>query len=159
MKQDLRERPSAVPWPPLIYSGALLVAWALETWDRFNWLDDRLAAVPHWVGLIVFSLGVALDLWAFVTLRMAKTPVLPTARATTLVRSGPYRFSRNPIYLGNTLAMIGLGLALRWGWLLFLVPVTIAAVNWLAVAREEAHLEQRFGIAWKDYAAKVRRWL
>jgi protein-S-isoprenylcysteine O-methyltransferase Ste14 len=159
MPQDFGERPNAVPWPPLIYSAALLIAWALERWDRFVWLDAKLAQVPHWVGLGIFAVGVALDLWALWVLRRNSTTVLPNARSAKLVQTGPYRFSRNPIYLGNTLAMIGLGLALRWGWLLFLVPVTVTAIVWLAISREERHLEVRFGSAWKDYASKVRRWL
>jgi protein-S-isoprenylcysteine O-methyltransferase Ste14 len=159
MPQEFGERPNAVPWPPLIYSAALLIAWGLERWDSFVWLDSMLARIPHWVGLAVFALGLGLDLWALWVLRRNATTVLPNAKSSRLVQSGPYRFSRNPIYLGNTLAMIGLGLALRWGWLLFLVPVTVAAVVWLAVSREERHLEIRFGAAWKDYAAKVRRWL
>lgn len=159
MRQDLGERPNAVPWPPLIYSAALLVAWALERWDRFTWLDERLGLLPLCVGLALFTLGLLLDFWSFLVLRKHSTTVLPNAKATSLARTGPYRFSRNPIYLGNTLALIGLALALRWGWLLLLVPVTMAAVVWLAIAREENHLEIRFGAAWRDYAAKVRRWL
>jgi protein-S-isoprenylcysteine O-methyltransferase Ste14 len=159
MPQDLGERPNTVPWPPLIYSAALLVAWALERWDPFVWFNDVLALVPHWVGLAAFSAGLALDLWAFFTLRRSATTVLPTAKSRVLVRTGPYRFSRNPIYLGNTLAMLGLALALRWGWLVLLVPVTMTAVNWLAISREEHHLDIRFGAEWRAYAAKVRRWL
>lgn len=159
MPHDLRDKPNVLPWPPLIYSLAIAVAWGLERLDRFNWLDDRLDRVPVWVGLGVFSVGVLLDLWAFVTLRRAGTTVLPNAKSRVLVQTGPFRFSRNPIYLGNTFAVIGLALALHWGWLLLLVPVCIAAVSWLAIAREERHLEIRFGGAWKAYAAKVRRWL
>ena len=85
--------------------------------------------------------------------------MLPNAAATSLVTKGPYRFSRNPIYLGNTIALAGFGLAVRWGWLLLLIPVTIAAVNWLAISREEAHLARRFGEEWRTYAKKVRRWV
>jgi len=85
--------------------------------------------------------------------------VLPNAKARVLVKNGPYSFSRNPIYLGNTLALFGLALALRWGWLILLIPVTVTAVVWLAISREEHHREIRFGEAWRDYASKVRRWL
>jgi protein-S-isoprenylcysteine O-methyltransferase Ste14 len=55
--------------------------------------------------------------------------------------------------------MIGFGIALRWSWLVMLVPVAIAAVQWLAVSREEEHLERRFGSDWRAYASRVRRWL
>jgi protein-S-isoprenylcysteine O-methyltransferase Ste14 len=159
MEHDLRDKPNVLPWPPLVYSIALALAWALENWDRFTWLDEHLAQVPLAVGLSVFCIGMALDLWAFLTLRRRGTTVLPNARSSVLVKTGPYRFSRNPIYLGNTFAVIGLALALRWGWLLLLVPVTVAAIGWLAIAREERHLDLRFGTDWRDYAAKVRRWL
>ncbi|PSC02995.1 isoprenylcysteine carboxylmethyltransferase family protein [Alsobacter soli] len=159
MAKDIGERPNTIPWPPLIYSAALLVAWGLEQVDPFLWLDRQLRLVPEWAGLGLFGLGVLMDFACFIVLRRHGTTVLPNAPSRNLVTTGPYRWSRNPIYVANTVALIGFALALRWGWLLFLAPVTVAAVNWLAISREEAHLERRFGQAWRDYAAKVRRWL
>jgi protein-S-isoprenylcysteine O-methyltransferase Ste14 len=159
MPQDYGAKPNAIPWPPLIYSAAMLVAWILERFDPWAWLDSALARVPVGVGIGLFALGLALDIWAFVMMRRAGTTVMPNAASTALVTGGPFRLSRNPIYLGNTLAMVGFALAVRWGWLILLVPVTVTAVSWLAISREEAHLERRFGEEWRAYAQKVRRWL
>ena len=160
MPQDLGERPNTVPWPPLIYSAALLIAWALERWDPFVWMDDHAAGSSRTGS--GWSSSARASPW--ISGRSSRSgaappPCLPNAKSRVLVQTGPYRFSRNPIYLGNTLAMLGLALALRWGWLVLLVPVTITAVNWLAISREEHHLDIRFGAEWRAYAAKVRRWL
>ena len=132
MPQDFRAKPNAVPWPPLIYSGALLLAFLLQRFDAFEWGDRQLALLPRALGIALFGAGVVLDLWAFFEMRRKDTPVMPTAAARTLVTTGPFRFTRNPIYVGNTLAMIGFGIALRWSWLLMLVPVVVAfGMNYL----------------------------
>ena len=159
MPQDYGAKPNEIPWPPLIYTAALLLAWVLERYDAWKWLDSSLAGLPIGVGIALFAIGIGLDLWTILTLRKAGTTMMPNAGAKALLTNGPYRFSRNPIYLGNTLAMAGFALAVRWGWLLLLVPVTVTAVSWLAISREEAHLDRRFGEDWRDYAKKVRRWL
>ena len=159
MAQPYREKPNTIPWPPLVYSAAMVLAWLLERYDAFEVLDHALAVLPRWSGLAVFGAGVAVDVWAFLTLRASKTTVLPNATSTALVTSGPYRFTRNPIYLGNTVALLGFAIGLRWGWLLLLLPVTVAAVNWLAISREEEHLRLRFADEWKSYSSRVRRWL
>jgi len=159
MPQQTADSPNAIPWPPLVYSSAMLAAWTLEKAQPWTWLDAGLAALPRSVGAGLFAVGLLIDLWAIMTLSRHRTTVLPHAGATALVTTGPYRFSRNPIYLGNTLALAGLALLLRWGWLLLLVPVTVTAVTWLAVSREEAHLARRFPEPWQDYAQRVRRWL
>ncbi len=159
MSQDTGDRPNAIPWPPLIYMNAMLMAWMLEQAGPWLWLDSGLATLPRSFGAAFFVVGLALDLWSIAVLRRHRTTVMPHAGATALVTSGPYRFSRNPIYLGNTLALLGLAMMLRWGWLLLLIPVTITAVTWLAISREEQHLEKMFGADWKTYAEKVRRWL
>ncbi|WP_188518730.1 methyltransferase family protein [Alsobacter metallidurans] len=159
MAHDIGERPNTIPWPPLIYSAAMLLAWGLEQVDPFIWLDLQLRIVPEWAGVALFAIAILADLGCFIVLRRKGTTVLPNAPSKALVTTGPYRWSRNPIYVANTVALLGFALALRWGWLLLLVPVTIAAVNWLAISREEAHLERRFGQDWRDYAARVRRWI
>ena len=92
-------------------------------------------------------------------LRRHGTTIMPNAGTQVLATAGIYGLSRNPIYLGNTIALLGIALALRWSWLLLLVPVTMAAVGALAIAREERHLELRFGDAYRVYKARVRRWI
>jgi protein-S-isoprenylcysteine O-methyltransferase Ste14 len=81
---------------------------------------------------------------------------LPT---TTIVDTGPYRFTRNPIYLGMVLGLIGLAIALNSLWLLLtLVPFAVV-IRYGVIAREEAYLERKFGDVYRRYRARVRRWL
>ena len=99
-------------------------------------------------GLAVIA-GVALN-W------LAPLPFLPT---TTIVESGPYRFTRNPIYLGMFLGLIGLAIAFDDLWLFMtLVPFALV-IRYGVVAREEAYLERKFGDAYRAYRSRVRRWV
>jgi protein-S-isoprenylcysteine O-methyltransferase Ste14 len=156
---DLESRPNRLPWPPMIYAGAIVVAALLQQITPIRNLDALLGAVPGWAAVAVLVLGAAIDLAAIATLWRHGTTVLPNAGSRALCTTGVYAFSRNPIYLGNAIAMAGVALTLRWSWLLLLVPVTAAAVTWLAIEREEEHLALRFGYAFKVYCERVRRWL
>ena len=84
---------------------------------------------------------------------------MPNSRASSLVTDGVYGLSRNPIYLGNTLVLLGMALGLRWTWLLLALPAACYAVDRLAVEREEQHLSANFGAQWDAYAQRVGRWL
>jgi len=81
---------------------------------------------------------------------------LPT---TTIVERGPYRFTRNPIYLGMFLALIGLTVALDNFWLLAMLVLFAIVIRYGVVAREEAYLERKFGDVYRSYRSRVRRWL
>ncbi len=156
---DFGQRPNIIPWPPLIYVGALAIAAALQYWIKFINLDALIGKIPVLAGVGLMVAGAGIDLVAMITLRRRGTTVLPHAGSKELCTTGIYGLSRNPIYLGNSIAMAGLAAALGWSWLLLLVPVVAAAVTWLAIAREEEHLSRRFGGKFKDYCAHVRRWL
>lgn len=83
----------------------------------------------------------------------------PWKSTPELIFKGPYRLTRNPMYLGMTLLQGAAGLWLSNGWILILIPVALAGVYWTAVRHEEAYLESKFGDAYRDYKASVRRWL
>jgi len=118
------------------------------------------ASVPAgWIGGIVFVLALALFAWAIATMTRAGSNVPTNLPTTTIVETGPYRFTRNPIYLGMFLGLVGLAIAFDNLWLLaMLVPFTLA-IRYGVVAREEAYLERKFGDAYRQYRARVRRWL
>jgi protein-S-isoprenylcysteine O-methyltransferase Ste14 len=107
----------------------------------------------------VFALALALFAWAIATVTQAGSNV-PTSRpTTTIVDGGPYRFTRNPIYLGMALGLVGLAIAFNSVWLLLaLVPFALV-IHYGVVAREEAYLERKFGDVYRGYRARVRRWL
>lgn len=158
MKDDILQSPNRVPWPPILLLAAVLAAWALQAlWP----VTVPLAWAGGWLrftGVAIAMAGVALDLAAMFAMRQARTNVLPHRAADHLVTSGVFAYSRNPIYLGNTLLLAGLALALAWPWLLATALVAAMLVDHLAIRREERHLSARFGEAFAQYAGRVPRW-
>ena len=154
---DTTDTANVIVRPPIAWAvavlGGLLLNWLLP-------LPFVPASVPAgWLGAIVFALALALFAWAIATVTQAGSNV-PTSRpTTTIVDGGPYRFTRNPIYLGMALGLIGLAIAFNSVWLLLaLVPFALV-IRYGVVAREEAYLERKFGDVYRGYRARVRRWL
>jgi len=155
---DIAERPSRIPWPPILLVGVLVGAVALGLFLPLPWpgLDDWPARA---VGMGLGVAGVALLISAILTLRRHDTTVLPDVGATVLVTSGPYRRFRNPIYLADCLILLGLAELTKNVWLVIGAVLFAGLVTLLAILPEERHLERRFGRAYLDYKAKSRRWL
>jgi protein-S-isoprenylcysteine O-methyltransferase Ste14 len=142
--------------PPLIYIVGFLVGVALE-------LALPIAALPLALAvsaaLIGFAIWLALDGAAMLHFRRARTSMIPMKPSSALVTSGPYGFTRNPMYLGMAVLYAALALALGVIWALAFLPVVIFAVDRLVIAREEPYLERKFGDNYRDYKRRVRRWL
>ena len=153
---DRSARPNVVPWPPIALVVAALAAVGL---GRLFPLPITAGALPLIFGWVVLAVGVALDGSAMIFMRRAKTNILPNRGADALVVSGPFRFTRNPIYVGNTVALVGLGLILGNAWFFIAAGAAALFVDRFAVRREEDHLAARFGAAWADYAQRTPRWL
>jgi protein-S-isoprenylcysteine O-methyltransferase Ste14 len=130
----------------------LLLEWLWPT-QMLTW---PLAVVPASVVLICGVLGLTA---AIRTLLRAQTPVDPYKGTTTIVTDGPFRFSRNPIYVSDLLVNLGLALLLNTWWALALSPVVVWIINIGVIAREEAYLERTFGRDYLRYKEQVRRWL
>jgi protein-S-isoprenylcysteine O-methyltransferase Ste14 len=143
--------------PPLAWALAIVAGLALDWLAPLPFLP---AAVPgFWVGAAVFVLGLMLGIWAIWTVTRAGSNVPTNRPVTTIVQSGPYRSTRNPIYLGMMLGLVGLALAFDSLWLLAtLVPFAVV-IRFGVVAREEVYLERKFGDVYRQYRARVRRWL
>ncbi|HSW08256.1 methyltransferase family protein [Aquabacterium sp.] len=103
--------------------------------------------------------GMAWMLWAAWCFRQAQTTIFPTGMPTMLVDEGPFRFGRNPMYLGLTVAIAGLAVALGSPLLVLAALLFFSIVAWVHVPFEEQRLRQVFGGWYSDYAASVRRWL
>lgn len=155
-KPDPSERPNRLPWPPMLYALAIVVALAA---NALLPLGFGLAWPWRVVGIGILGTGLGLDLSAIFTLLRHRTTFRPDRGTKRLVTSGPYALSRNPIYLGNTIALAGLALATDIVWLLAVLPFVTLAVQKLAVEREEQHLATVFGGAWEAYQRRVRRWV
>ena len=152
-------RPNRVPWPPLHYGAALAAGFGLGWFYPLGW-PQGLAQPLGWLGGgILAAIGLSLDLWSIFTLYRAHTNVLPHRAADHLVTHGPFAFTRNPIYLGNTLLVFGLGLLFLNAWLIAAALLAAFATDRLAARREEAHLAARFGAPFEAYRARVPRWI
>jgi protein-S-isoprenylcysteine O-methyltransferase Ste14 len=116
--------------------------------------------IPVRVAALIFlGGGVLLAGWSNVLFRRAHTSLVPIKPSTALVVSGPYRLTRNPMYLGLLCVYIAAALWLGVVWALILVPLVVLAVQRLAIAKEEHYLEQKFGDAYRQYRTHVRRWI
>jgi protein-S-isoprenylcysteine O-methyltransferase Ste14 len=157
MQRPHAPQPTAIPWPPLLLAAAVAVGWLAGRIYPLPWpgVDDWPARlVGYGLGLV----GVALVAWAVLTLRRAGTTVLPNQGADRLVTDGPFRFRRNPIYIGDVLILLGLAQLTHNVWFVILAPLFALAIFKLAILPEERHLEERFGQAYRDYKDRTRRW-
>jgi protein-S-isoprenylcysteine O-methyltransferase Ste14 len=157
MQRPHTRQPSAVPWPPLLIAGALAAGWLAGRLYPLPWpgLDDWPARL---VGYGLGIAGIALVAWSIATLARAGTTVRPDQGADRLVTDGPFRWRRNPIYMGDVLILLGVAQLTHNIWFAILAPVFALAVFRLAIVPEERHLEERFGQAYLDYKARTRRW-
>jgi protein-S-isoprenylcysteine O-methyltransferase Ste14 len=148
--------PNRIPWPPILFGAAAIAAVGLGMMlPGPEWLRGPVWAALGWGVLLA---GLALDIAAMATMSRQRANMLPHRAATALVTTGPFAWSRNPIYLGNTIAMTGAALAFANPWFLPAALLAAVAVTRLAIRREEAHLAARFGAAWAAYSQRTARW-
>ncbi|MEE1612955.1 methyltransferase family protein [Microvirga sp. CF3016] len=143
--------------PPLAWGLAVLAGLSLHWLVPLPFLPATVPAA--WLGTAVFVLALALVVWAIVTMSRAGSNVPTNRPTTTIVENGPYRFTRNPIYLGMFLGLIGLGIAFDNLWLLIMLVLFVIVIRYGVVAREEAYLDRKFGDSYRVYHSRVRRWL
>lgn len=156
---DIQNSPNRLPWPPIIYLAAIAISIALGLLYPLPWISAPLSDILFAAGWLLVAAMVALDFSAMRTMARAKTTIMPNRASEHLVTTGAFSFTRNPIYLGNTLLMIGVGLITGIAWFLLLAIVAAFLTQKLAIEREERHLEARFGKRYRDYAKRVRRWI
>lgn len=144
--------------PPLIYLGALLLGSAAE---RFVTL--RSFGIDWWllvaVGVLLSAAGAAVMLVAVRQFRRLGTEIPPSRPTTHIARTGPYRWTRNPMYLGMTSIYAGLAIGFDEPVAFLLLPLVLIAIQTQVIAREERYLEAKFGDDYLRYKAEVRRWL
>ena len=149
----------AIARPPFLYLACLLLGLAL---DHVMPLPLALpeAALIRWpVGGGLIVVGLAIVAAGIRNFSRAATPVPSNKPVRALVTTGIHGWSRNPIYVGMFLLYAGVGLAARSPWVLVLALPLAITLRYGVVAREEAYLERRFGDPYRDYKARVRRWL
>ena len=152
-------RPNAFPWPPVILIASLTAAFALGVYVPLVWVPSPIKELLDVFGVLLIGIALLIEISAMLSLRKAKTTILPNKGSTKLVTSGPFSFTRNPIYFGNVILLFGVGLLLEniWFWLFALICG--AMTQHFAIIREEAHLQAKFPAAFLAYKKKVRRWI
>ena len=151
-----RDNPGVIVFPPLLYGIAFAAVLALYWFWPMQIFDHSVAL---WPGLALVLLGAGIAIWGRNMLRAAGTNVNPSLPTTAIVTSGPFRFSRNPLYMALTLVYIGLTLAFNTWWgIVVLVPLLILMHRGV-VLREERYLKAKFGESYRQYCSKVRRYL
>jgi protein-S-isoprenylcysteine O-methyltransferase Ste14 len=154
---DAADNANAVIRPPIAWALALVAGLALDWLSPLPFVPE---SVPRaWTGAAVFAAGLTLAIWAIRTFRAGGTSIQTSRPATTVIASGPYRFTRNPIYAGMFLGQIGLAVGFDSFWILAMLIPFYLVIRYGVVAREEAYLERKFGGAYRDYKSRVRRWL
>lgn len=154
MVQEVANR--GIVRPPIVYLCAIALGVLLHFARPVRFVSHAVI-VP--LGSIAVVGAVALFLSAVRTFRTAGTPVPGNRRTTTIVRSGPFRLSRNPIYLSFSLFQLGIALLVNSLWILVTLIPAVAVMSFVVIPREERYLEARFSSGYLTYKASVRRWL
>lgn len=154
--RDPALRPRTLVPPPLVYAAALFSAWWLN--GRWPWTFEP-GDLGRGLGCTAIGLGLAGFAWALAAIWGHRTTVNPYKAASNLVTRGPFAYSRNPIYVSDWLVYLGVTLFLGTAWSVLLAPLVWAVMRFGVIAHEEAHLTAKFGDEYRDYLARVRRWL
>ncbi|MEQ8356562.1 MAG: isoprenylcysteine carboxylmethyltransferase family protein [Kiloniellaceae bacterium] len=158
-KNTAGETAGVIAPPPLIYLAGLAAGLGLDLLFDLPGLPERSGAGGLYLGLGLGGFGLFLILWSARRFAGAGTAIPPYRPSSALVTDGPYRRSRNPIYLGMALIYLGVLTGFASLGALLLLPVVILVMEFGVIRREERYLQRKFGIAYKDYKAEVRRWL
>ena len=144
------DRPGVIAPPPAIFLIPFLIGYLCrDLLPRFG---------SPVIGSVLAVAGLAIGAWAFATMLRARTNIDPYKPATTVVSTGPYRFSRNPIYVAMTLLYAGAALSFRIIPALILLPIALLLLHFGVIRREERYLEAKFGDRYREYRSRVRRW-
>ena len=166
-RKDVRRadggRRKSLPWlrrvPPAVwFFGALLLGWTI---DRIRPVSLGLVTLESrlLIALILIVAAAALAGWAIATFHAVRTTILPFAKASTLVDTGPFRVSRNPLYVSLIMILVGFSFLLDSLWILLCAPLLFLALDRFVIPDEEASMRESFGEAFELYRGSVRRWL
>jgi len=156
MGDDSSDRPQVIVLPPVIYIVTLLLGLIIHFIFPVKFLPKELAL---WLGILLILNSILITVWSFHTLALAKTPYDVRKSTAAIVTYGPYRYSRNPIYLSATLFYLGISFLFNSLIMFLLVIPLIYVVQRGVIEREEDYLEAKFGDEYLRYKNRVRRWI
>ncbi|MBO0883115.1 MAG: isoprenylcysteine carboxylmethyltransferase family protein [Mycobacterium sp.] len=157
MRSSKTDAPTFRIWPPVALGVPLMCGWTLTaTVGDPVMMAHRASQLTGAVLILMFAIW---NGWTLSVMAASRTAILPRGSTNVILRSGPFRVSRNPLYLGLIALDVGLALLTPSVWALLFVPLGVAALRWGAVGPEERYLAAKFGADYEAYRASVRRWL
>jgi protein-S-isoprenylcysteine O-methyltransferase Ste14 len=153
------DAPNVITFPPLILLAGLGLSLIARMVRKAPLAPEGMAGPRKVLGGALIAAGCATAAWSARTFQQAGTDISPHQPATALVESGPFRYTRNPIYLGGSAVYTGITLLLNNLWGIVLLPVITTVLQRGVIEREEQHLHARFGDDYDDYTRRVPRWL
>lgn len=157
MSSDSSKTAEIIAPPPLLYLTALTIGLVFQALLPQPILSS--APLSQGIGVLLFVLGGLLTRWSFITMRRVGTSGNPRKTSTALATSGPFRISRNPIYLAMTGMYLGISFFINSAWSLVLLVPLLFVMHWGVIFREERYLAKQFGQEYLEYKSMVRRWL
>jgi protein-S-isoprenylcysteine O-methyltransferase Ste14 len=147
--------------PPFLFVGGIVTAWLLESRvHKLPVIPDSISPIVYRAAGYVLGLaGIMMAAWGMITFARAHTAIIPHKAASLLVDTGPYGFTRNPMYTGMTLLYLGIAVHLNSGWAFLLLPLVLFLLHRFVIRREERYLSAEFGQAYDEYRARVKRWV
>lgn len=147
----MKDRPGVIAPPPLIFMAGLVAGWfgrnLLPGYESIRG------------GAVIMVVASVLAVWAIVVMERAKTNVDPYHPTTAIVTTGPFRFTRNPIYVSMTIIYLASSLWMGSTFAYLLLPLVLIVLTYGVIKREERYLEAKFGDEYRAYRARVRRWI
>ncbi len=156
MQQDARDNPGVIALPPLLYAGTVALALLLHAAIPLRFLPRTVAWV---IGLLLVGLSIVITVSGVRAMARARTNVDVRKPTTAVVVDGPFRYTRNPLYVSLTLLYLGIAMLINTLWPFFLLPGLMIVMQRGVVEREERYLERKFGDEYLHYKARVRRWI
>ena len=144
--------------PPSIFVFGFGIGWYIARYFPFRLLSQKYRETEMIFGWILILIGFGIMFTALIAFILARTAIMPNLPAKRLLTSGPYRLSRNPMYVGLTIAYVGGILLTNIGWCLLILIVVLIVFEKVIIPHEERYLQSAFGEVYSEYANRVRRW-
>jgi protein-S-isoprenylcysteine O-methyltransferase Ste14 len=144
--------------PPFVYVAGVLAGWLLNRRWRLP-VTGGGSSVREALAVVLMVAWLAISVAAFAAFRRQRTTIIPNRPASAVVTDGPYRYTRNPMYVSLIALYLALALLMNTWWPIILLPVVILVIDRAVIAREERYLSSAFPDAYGPYSARVRRWV
>jgi len=156
MGPSVKDHPHVIGFPPLIYAAPLLISLITQVFFPWNFLNGGLQHLYGWPLLIT---GLLIGVWSKKTMEQAGTHVNPYYPTKSIVTKGPFRFTRNPLYIALTVIYVAISILFNAMWPMVMLPFILTVIHHGVIKQEEAYLERKFGADYVEYKSKVRRWI